>query len=192
MLGQRYKRAFLSDGSRAVLMGLSQRIMREKKPPHPHRRCVSCTTCAAQFASILLSESQITRIKGLHGCPPQPSRRCVPRTTYTLRPTCQPNPLSLPSAPLSLFLSRLPSSVSPSLPSRFSSPVSRLPSPRLSPLAFPLPAPVSRLPSPVSRLPFSRLSPLIRLSLFLFRPCGLRLCLLCALPFALLSPFIRL
>ena len=85
-------------------MGLIQRIMRLKKPPQPHHRCVSCTTCTAQSASILLSESQITQILGLHGCPPQPHRRYVSRTTYPLRPNCAAHPYSLPFALLSLLI----------------------------------------------------------------------------------------
>ena len=101
-------------------MGLSQRLI--KKKPHPHRRCVLCTTCAA-------------------------------------------HPCSLPSALLSPFLSRLPSPVSPFLPSRLSSAFNplicvirdsdNLPTPfaLLSSFIRSLcPLPYSRFSSPVSRL----------------------------------------
>ena len=88
------KRAFLSDGSRAVLMGLSQRIMRQKNPTPPPPLCL------------------------LHDL-----RR--PSVLSALRP-----PLAFPlPSPVSPFLASVCSMRCPPPSSRFSSPVSRLPSP---------------------------------------------------------------
>ena len=128
------------------------------------------------------------RLRGLKDCadvPSQPSRRCV------LRTNCILHPYSI-LALCPLLYSRLSSAFR----FFFIGPVGYV-----SVCSVLCPSPYSRLSSAFNPLicvirdsdnlptPFALLSPFIRLSLFLFWPCGLRLCLLCALSSALLSPF---